>query len=75
MTGHRLKYAIVEKRPLTASGYDEIVAWFTMKKLAVEYLKQQVPNARQRREGYDIVKVQGPSALAYYGLSPERINR
>lgn len=74
MTGHRLKYAVVEKKALTSSGYDEIVSWHVLKRQAVAYLKLMVPNARERQQ-YKVVKVQGPSNLAYYGLSPERINQ
>lgn len=61
----RLGYAIVETRWMTASGYEEVVAWFIFKKDATAYLTQVVPNRRERRNRYRVRRLKGPQFMRF----------
>ena len=53
----KTKYAIIHNDVWTDSGYYEITARFILKKDAVAYLREKVPNPRTRRFEYQVMKL------------------
>jgi hypothetical protein len=51
----RTKYAIIHNKFWTEDGYYHIVARFILKKDAVAYLREKVPNKITRRHEYEVM--------------------
>ena len=54
---NKCKWLVILRGVYTASGENELHAAFIKKATAVEFLKQTVPNAAERRNRYIIVKL------------------
>ncbi len=53
----KTRYGIIMLGTYTASGHAELQATFTLERIAVEVLKQYVPNAKERKHRYKIVRL------------------
>lgn len=55
---NKCKYGIVLRGVFTASGHDELHAAFIKKSDAEKVLREYVPNPRERRSRYKVMKLE-----------------